>query len=307
VAIFTTRSGDVFPAAQVFTGQRDEMLKAYLTEIGRHEVLSRQEQNELATRFLKKGDKEAGCKLITSNLRLVVKIATDMKKHCHENLLDLIQEGNVGLVKAIYKFDPKRGIKFSYYASYWIKAYMMKYIMANRKLVKIGTTQNQRKLFYQLKRERDRLLAEGVEPESELLAERLDVEEEEIEEMRTRLAASDLSLDTPLAEDSKESYGSLIPDQGQAVDETVSEDQRRQLFLTKLKEFRKTLSGKEADIFDRRLMVEEGTTLETLGAKHNVSRERIRQIQNQLIRKMKTWLQIHIPGFDDLYGDLLSS
>jgi RNA polymerase sigma-32 factor len=125
--------------------------------------------------------------------------------------------------------------------------------------------------------------------------------------MRTRLAASDLSLDTPLAEDSKESYGSLIPDQGQAVDESVSEDQRRQLFLAKLKEFRKTLSGKEADIFDQRLMVEEGTTLETLGAEHNVSRERIRQIQNQLIRKMKTWLQIHIPGFDDLYGDLLSS
>jgi RNA polymerase sigma-32 factor len=110
-----------------------------------------------------------------------------------------------------------------------------------------------------------------------------------------------------VAENSRESYGSLIPDEGQAADESISEDQRRRLFLAKLNEFRKTLSGKEADIFDRRLMVDEGTTLEALGAEHQVSRERIRQIQNQLIRKMKTWLEANIPGFDDLYGDLLCS
>jgi RNA polymerase sigma-32 factor len=301
-------AGDESPVGRAYTGpERDETLKVYLAEIGKHELLSKEEQNRLAMRFRKKGDKEAGCKLITSNLRLVVKIATDMKKHCKENLLDLIQEGNVGLVKAIYKFDPRRGIKFSYYASYWIKAYMMKFIMANKKLVKVGTTQNQRKLFYQLQKERNRLIAQGTKPESDLLAERLDVEEEEVEEMRIRLAGPELSLDTPVAEDSRESYGSLLRDEGQAVDETVSEDQRRRLFLAELKEFRKTLSGKEADIFDQRLMVEDGTTLETLGSKHHVSRERIRQIQNQLIKKMRKWLRTNIPGFDDLYGDFLGS
>jgi RNA polymerase sigma-32 factor len=284
-----------------------DMLKIYLSEIGRYEILTKEEQNNLALRFKKQGDKEARSKLIASNLRLVAKIAMDFSKQSKENVLDLIQEGNVGLVKAMNKFDPRRGIKFSYYASYWIKAYILKFIMENRKLVKIGTTQNQRKLFYQLNKEWQKLRATGVKPETKMLADRLGVEEEEVIQMRARLASEELSLDSPIGDDSRESYGSFFPDTGRPVDEEVSRAQRLKIMEEKIQEFRETLSGREADIFDQRIMAERGVTLETLGAKYDVSRERIRQIQNVLIRKTQRWLRVNIPGFDDLYSDALNS
>lgn len=286
---------------------QEDMLKAYLSEIGMYQVLSKEEQNKLALRFKKQGDKEAGCQLIASNLRLVVKIAMGFSKHSKENVLDLIQEGNVGLVKAIHKFDPHRGIKFSYYASYWIKAYILRFIMENRKLVKIGTTQNQRKLFYQLNKERQKLRAKGINPKTKLLADRLGVEEDEVNEMKERLGTEELSLDSPVVEDSRESYGSFVPDPGRPVDEEVSREQRRKLLTQNIKEFRKTLAGREADIFDQRIMGEEGVTLEMLGTKYGVSRERIRQIQNGLIRKTEDWLRINIPCFDEVYSDALNS
>jgi len=284
-----------------------DMLKIYLSEIGRYEILGKEEQNQLALRFKKQGDKEARRQLIASNLRLVAKIAMDFSKQSKENVLDLIQEGNVGLVKAMNKFDPQRGIKFSYYASYWIKAYILKFIMENRKLVKIGTTQNQRKLFYQLNKERQKLKARGVQPEAKTLADRLGVEEEDVIQMRARLGSEELSLDSPIGDDSRVSYGSFLPDAGRPVDEEVSRAQRLKIMGEKIQEFRGTLSGREADIFDQRIMGEGGVTLQTLGAKYDVSRERIRQIQNGLVQKTQKWLRINIPGFDDLYSDALNS
>jgi RNA polymerase sigma-32 factor len=306
----TSRNEDR-PDSGVRSTSRDsahgDNLKIYLSEIGRYEILSKEEQTNLAIKFKEQGDKEARCKLIASNLRLVAKIAIDFSKQSKENVLDLIQEGNVGLVKAMNKFDPKRGIKFSYYASYWIKAYILKFIMENRKLVKIGTTQNQRKLFFQLNKERRKLRAEGVKPESKMLADRLGVEEEEVNQMRARLASQELSLDSPISDDSRESYGSFISDAGRPVDEEVSRAQRLKIMENKIQEFRETLSGREADIFDQRIIGEDGVTLETLGAKYDVSRERIRQIQNGLIKKTQRWLRVNIPGFDDLYSDALNS
>jgi RNA polymerase sigma-32 factor len=284
-----------------------DMLKIYLSEIGRYEILSKEEQNALALRFKMQGDNEARRQLMTSNLRLVAKIAMDFSKQSKENVLDLIQEGNVGLLKAMNKFDPHRGIKFSYYASYWIKAYILKFIMENRKLVKIGTTQNQRKLFYQLNKEAHKLRAMGVKPETKTLADRLGVDEEDVIEMRARLGSEELSLDSPIDDDSRDSHGSFLPDTGRPVDEEVSRAQRLKMMEEKIQEFRETLSGREADIFDQRIMAEGGVTLETLGNKYEVSRERIRQIQNGLIRKTQRWLRVHIPGFDDLYSDALNS
>jgi RNA polymerase sigma-32 factor len=150
-------------------------LQLYLLEIKHYKLLTREEETELAIRVREKNDKRAAIRLVTSNLRLVVKIAMDFHRYWTKSLLDLIQEGNVGLLQAVRKFDPYRGIKFSYYASFWIKAYMLKFIMENWKLVKIGTTQTQRKLFFNLAKERDKLMAQGFEPEPRLLAERLDV------------------------------------------------------------------------------------------------------------------------------------
>lgn len=280
-------------------------LQTYLLEIKRFELLTREEEKELAARVIEKNDERAAHRLITSNLRLVVKIAMDFHRYWTKNLLDLIQEGNLGLIQAVGKFDPYRGIKFSYYASFWIKAYMLKFIMDNWKLVKIGTTQSQRKLFFNLAKERDKLIAQGFTPEPRLLAERLDVKEEEVVEMSQRLGGWELSLSSPVGDDSRESYGDLLPDSEKGVEEQLSEDESQKLFAMKIKEFRKTLSGKEADIFDKRIMAEKPLTLRELGDKYHISRERVRQIQEKIIKKIKKWLKDEIENFEEEYYDFL--
>jgi RNA polymerase sigma-32 factor len=280
-------------------------LQMYLLEIKRYGLLTREEEKELAIRVREKKDQKAAYRLITSNLRLVVKIAMDFHRYWTKNLLDLIQEGNLGLLQAVGKFDPYRGIKFSYYASFWIKAYMLKFIMDNWKLVKIGTTQSQRKLFFNLAKERDKLIAEGFNPEPKLLAERLDVKEEEVVEMSQRLGGWEVSLSSPVSDDSREVYGALLPDPGKAVDEVISENESQKLLAQQLKEFRKTLSGKEGDIFDNRIIAEKPLTLQQLGDKYSISRERIRQIQGKIVKNIKKWLKEEIPDFEEEYSDFI--
>ncbi|MBW2204724.1 MAG: RNA polymerase factor sigma-32 [Deltaproteobacteria bacterium] len=281
-------------------------LQIYLMEIKRYELISREEEKELAIKIREDNDEKAAYKLATANLRLVVKIAMDFHRYWTKNLLDLIQEGNLGLLQAVRKFDPYRGIKFSYYASFWIKAYILKFIMDNWKLVKIGTTQSQRKLFFNLAKERDKLIAEGFAPEPKLLAERLDVKEEEVVEMTQRLGGWEVSLSSPVGgDDSRESFDAFLPDPGVAIDEQISENQGRKLLLKSLGEFRKTLSGKDADIFDNRIMAEKPLTLQDLGDKYHISRERIRQIQEKIIKNIKKWLKDKIPNFEEEYSDFL--
>ena len=143
-------------------------LHRYLQEISQYELLTREETDELAMRFQRTGDQDAAYRLVSSNLRLVVKVAMDFQKYWMQNFMDLIQEGNVGLVQATKKFDPYRGVKFSYYAAYWIRAYVLKFIMDNWRLVKIGTTQAQRKLFFSLNKEKKLLDAQGFQPEPKI-------------------------------------------------------------------------------------------------------------------------------------------
>ena len=280
-------------------------LQMYLFEVKRYKLLTVEEEKKLAIRVREHKDEKAAYRLITSNLRLVIKIAMDFHRYWTKNLLDLIQEGNVGLLHAVRKFDPYRGIKFSYYASFWIKAYILKFIMDNWKLVKIGTTQSQRKLFFNLAKERDKLISQGFSPEPRLLAERLDVKEEEVVEMSQRLGGWELSLSSPISDDSRETYDSYIPDPSTDIDDQLSEYQSRQLLTNKLAEFRKTLSGKEADIFDNRIIAEKPLTLQELGGKYNISRERIRQIQEKIIKNIKKWLKDKIPDFEEEYSDFL--
>lgn len=280
-------------------------LQLYLHEIKQYSLLSREEEKELARRIRENKDEEAAYRLVTSNLRLVVKIAMDFHRYWTKNLLDLIQEGNLGLLQAVRKFDPYRGIKFSYYASFWIKAYMLKFIMDNWKLVKIGTTQTQRKLFFNLAKERDKLIAQGFSPEPALLAERLDVKEEEVVEMSQRLGGWEVSLSSPVGDDSRESYGALLPDPGRGVEEQLSEHEAQEILTKKLREIRKTLSGKEADIFDTRIMAEQPLTLQQLGDKYHISRERVRQIQEKIIKKIKKRLKEEIQNFEEEYSGFL--
>jgi RNA polymerase sigma-32 factor len=280
-------------------------LQMYLLEIKRYNLLTREEEIELAKRVREKKDEKAAYRLATSNLRLVVKIAMDFHRYWTKNLLDLIQEGNLGLLQAVKKFDPYRGIKFSYYASFWIKAYMLKFVMDNWKLVKIGTTQSQRKLFFNLAKERDKLIAEGFSPEPRLLAERLDVKEDEVVEMSQRLGGWEISLSAPVGDDSREAYGALLPDPGMSTDDRLSENQRRQILKQKLREFRRTLSGNKADIFDNRIMAEKPLTLQELGDKYHISRERVRQIQEKITKNIRKWLKEQIPDFEEEYSDFI--
>lgn len=279
---------------------RDEVipydpLQRYLQEINRYPLLTPEEEKDLLIRYYQNPDPALAYRVITANLRLVVKIAMEFQRYWMQNLLDLIQEGNIGLMQAVKKFDPFRGIKFSYYASFWIKAYILKFIMDNWKLVKIGTTQAQRKLFYNLKKEKNRLLAQGIEPVPKLLSEKFSVSEQEIIEMDQRLGEWELSLDAPVSDDSGVDHKSLLPDQEASPEKALSRWELKKIFADKVEAFRKGLTPRENIIFEKRILADEPMTLQELGAQFKVSRERIRQLEDKLLKKARAYLEKEIP------------
>lgn len=277
-------------------------LQRYLSEIRRYELLTREEETELGIAYREHGDTDAAYRLVTSNLRLVVKIALDFQRIWMQNLLDLIQEGNVGLMQAVKNFDPYKNVKFSYYASFWIKAYILKFIMDNWRLVKIGTTQAQRKLFFKLKKEKQKLIDSGFSPEPKLLSERLGVTESEVIEMDQRLNSGDMSLDAPVKDDSSTERIELLGDDHDSAEVRLGKRQIEGILHDKVAEFRKKLNKRELEIFDRRIFTENPATLQDIGDAHNVSRERIRQIEKEIIKKLKTFFKDGIPDYD-LYVD----
>ncbi len=280
-------------------------LQRYIREINRYPLLTPEEEKRLAVRFHEHQDKAAGSELITANLRLVVKIAMDFQKYWIRNLLDLIQEGNIGLMQAIKKFDPYRGIKLSYYASFWIKAYILKFIMDNWKLVKIGTTQAQRKLFFSLKKEKERLRAQGFDITPKLLSHRLQVKEDEVIEMDQRLGSWELSLDTPIKNGSEDLHINFLTSSEASAEEHLARHEMQGIFQSKLAEFRHTLKDNERDILDLRLLAEKPMTLQDIGARHHISRERVRQIEERLLKKLRQFMQSEIPDFKN-YRTLVS-
>lgn len=282
-------------------------LRIYLEEIKRYPLLTREEEVEFAVRYQEKGDTEAAYKLITSNLRLVVKIAMDFQRHWMQNLMDLIQEGNVGLMQAVKKFDPYRGYKFSYYASFWIKAYIIKFIMDNWKLVKIGTTQAQRKLFFNLRKEKERLEAQGIEVSPKLLSHHLDVKESEVIEMDQRLNNWEISLDSPLKEDSEDTHKSFLPADMVPIDDQLADQEAKSILHEKLMRFRDQLKDKEAIIFDKRLLAEDPLTLQEIGDHFGISRERVRQIESRLKKKLKAYLEEKIDDLELLQESLIDA
>jgi RNA polymerase sigma-32 factor len=213
-------------------------LQRYLAEISKYKLLTREQEIELGKRVLEEGDTEAAYVLVTANLRLVVKIALEFQRVWMQNLLDLIQEGNIGLMQAVKKFDPYKNVKFSYYASFWIKAYILKFIMDNWRLVKIGTTQGQRKLFFKLKKEKQKLIDQGFDPNPKLLSERLGVSEREIVDMDQRLDGWDLSLDAPLKDDSDAGRIEFLSSEIESTENQVAKKEIETLLHNKIDEFR---------------------------------------------------------------------
>ncbi|HEY7321154.1 MAG TPA: RNA polymerase factor sigma-32 [Candidatus Binatia bacterium] len=265
-------------------------LQRYLAEIRRFPLLSREEEHRLAVDYKEYGNVEAAYKLVTANLRLVVMIAREYQK-AFKNLLDLIQEGNMGLMEAVKNFDPYRGVRFPSYAVWWIRAYMIRYIMNDWRMVKIGTTQAQRKLFFNLQKEKEKLEAEGLTPGPKLLAQRLNVKEDEVVEMEQRLASRDLSVDMPMGDDEEATLLHFLPDQKESPEEQIAETQYQQLLREKMEEFAQALKDKELVIFRERLLNEEPLTLREIGEKYDISRERVRQIEERVKRKLKTFLR----------------
>ena len=276
-------------------------LHRYLQEISQYELLSREETDELAIRFREDGDQDAAYRLVSANLRLVVKVAMDFQKYWMQNFMDLIQEGNVGLVQATKKFDPYRGVKFSYYAAYWIRAYILKFIMDNWRLVKIGTTQAQRKLFFSLNKEKKLLEAQGFQPEVKLLAERLKVKESEVIEMGQRMDSWDVSLESPVRSDSEDEQKSFIPSGGPAIEDIVAGTEMKDKLSDLLKVLKVKLNDKEKMILEERLLTDEPMTLQTIADRFGISRERVRQIEVNLLKKMKKYIEVEMPDIVDFF------
>jgi RNA polymerase sigma-32 factor len=273
-------------------------LQRYLWEIGQHRLLTKEEEVELALRVREEGDREAAYKLVTSNLRLVVKIAMEFQRVWMQNLLDLIQEGNIGLMQAVRKFDPHKGVRFSYYASFWIKAYILKFIMDNWRLVKIGTTQAQRKLFFRLKKEKQKLISEGFDPKPKLLSERLGVTEQEVTDMDQRLDGWEVSLDAPVKDDSEDERIAFVATPGVSMDRQVAKKQMEAILHEKLAIIKNELNDRELDILENRLFSDTPATLQDIGKRYGISRERVRQIESNMIKKMKSYFEQEIPEFD---------
>lgn len=282
-------------------GPRDS-LHLYLREVSRFPLLKPDEEHELALRVRDHNDADAAFRLVSSHLRLVVRIAMDFQRRWMQNVLDLVQEGNVGLMRAVNKFDPDKGIKFSYYASFWIKAYILKFIMDNWRMVKIGTTQVQRKLFYNLNRERQKLIMQGFDPDAAMLSERLGVTEDQINEMDQRLASTDMSLNVPVGEDAGGATRmDFLPALGPGIEDSLARDEIADLVRSRLKTILPKLNEKELYILQNRLLTDEPVTLREIGERYNVTRERVRQLEARLLEKIRQHLAVDIKDFSDTW------
>jgi RNA polymerase sigma-32 factor len=266
-------------------------LTRYLAEIRRFPLLSREEEIRIAKHYQETHDPADAFKLVTANLRLVVKIAHEFAR-ASRNLIDLIQEGNIGLMEAVKSFDPYRGVRFPSYAVWWVRAYIIRYLMNNWRLVKIGTTQAQRKLFFNLRKESERLEAEGFAPRPQLLAQRIGVKESEVREMQDRMAQSEVSLEQPIG--GTEDEGRLLdvlPDPSRNPEEATADTEWREFAREKVQQFAGTLKDKELEIFNARLLAEDPETLQEIGDRFGISRERVRQIETRLKRRLKAFIK----------------
>jgi len=267
-------------------------LDLYMAQISQFSILSPQDEFELATKYREKGDIQAAHKLITSNLRFVVKIALEYKNY-GVKLLDLIQEGNIGLMMAVKKFDPRKGYRFISYAVWWIRAYIQNFIIKSWSLVKIGTTQAQKKLFYKLGKVR-RLLEASQDDHSQsyrTIAKDLGVKEEEIHEMEQRMGRRDVSLDLPFDENQELTRLELLSDDSPDQEDMLIRSQDSEIRRNEISKALDKLSEREKYIITHRIMADKPLTLREIGDKYQLSRERVRQIEKEALTKLRRDMQ----------------
>jgi len=276
-----------------------DALAAYMAELRKYPPISREEEHELAVRWTEHGDRDAARQLVLANLRLVVKIAMEYRR-AWTNVLDLIQDGNVGLLEAVQRYDPYQGVKLSTYAVYWIRAYILQYILDNFRIVRLGTTRAQRKLFWRLNKEKRKLERQGFEVEPRLIAERLDVSEAEVEDMDMRLRESDLSLNMPARRDEPGAaeVGDFMAGHEASAEENVADQELKRVFLDNVQAFAKTLDERDRILVDRRILADEPATLAELGKEFGVSRERVRQLEARIVERLRGYLKENLVDFE---------
>ena len=272
---------------------------AYLQEVKKYPILTEEEEKELAIRLKETGDVDAAYKLTTANLMLVVKIAMTFKREW-QNLMDLVQEGNVGLMKAVKNFDPFRGVRLSAYASWWIKSYILKYILDNWRLVRVGTTNARRKLLFNLKKEKERLEREGFDPSTKLLAEHFGVDEGEIIDVEASIGAVDVSMDTPTRPDSPMTPAQSLSD-GKSLEKGAEIDQFRKILQQKIEGFKSDLKPAEIEILEKRILSESPQSLQEIGDQRGVTREAIRQSEQRLLKKFRIYIEEEMPEAADYF------
>ncbi len=276
---------------------RVDPLTAYLNEIRRYEGLSEEEEHEFAVRFQETGDTTAAYHLTTSHLMLVVRIAMGFRRQW-QNMMDLIQEGNVGLLKAVKNFDPFRGARLSSYATWWIRSYILKYMLDNWRLVRVGTTNARRKLLYNLRKEKEKLELQGYAPTTKLLAEHFGVDETDVIDVQASLGAADVSVDTPLREGEEYTPAMSLTDHSEVTPEQHAEQEQ---FLTALKKeiniFKKELKPIEQEILTDRVLSESPRSLQEIGDDHNITREAVRQTEQRILKKFKSYVAENMPDY----------
>ena len=276
---------------------RVDILTAYLNEIRQYENLTENEEQELAIKLRETNDSDAAYRLTTSHLMLVVRIAMTFRRQW-QNMMDLIQEGNIGLLKAVKKFDPFRGVRLSSYATWWIRSYILKYMLDNWRLVRVGTTNNRRKLLYNLRKEKENLENQGFTPTPKLLAEHFGVTESDVIDVQASLGVVDVSVDTPMRAGEETTPDMFLADHGAMTPEENAEQNQ---FLESLKQeidsFRKELKPIEQKILSERILSETPRSLQEIGDDQNVTREAIRQTEQRILRKFKTYITKNLPDF----------
>lgn len=271
--------------------RKGDLLSYYLAEVRRYPLLDPEEEKELAIQYQETGDPEAAQRLVTANLRLVVKLAFQYHRQW-SNVLDLIQEGNVGLVEALSRYDPYRGIRFSSYAQYWIRAMILRFLMDNYRMVRLGSTRHGRKLFFQLQKERDRLIKEGIQPSTKALAEALEVPEHEVINVDRLLSAPALSLHAPASGEEGRALAEVVADDdGDTPEDSVASSELGAVVQERLAAFAETLrDDRERAIWYQRMTSADPDSLASLGETFGVSKERIRQVEARIKRRLKEYL-----------------
>lgn len=262
----------------------------YMAEVRRYPLLSREQEQALAVRYRETGDKRAAEALVTSNLRFVVKIAAEYSKF-GARLIDLVQEGNVGLMHAVREFNPYKGARLITYAVWWIRGYIQDYLMRQYSMVRIGTTQSQRKLFYRLQKEKDLLASMGEEPSVKLLSSRLGVSEEDVETMQQRMSGRDVSLQTSVDDSGRTTLLDFEATNDLPVDEQIGNHEMLSLLKDGIDELMSSLNDREKELLEDRLLADEPMTLQEIGEKYGVTREAVRQMENRLMLKIRKILE----------------